>query len=81
MENDGDFFWVGNVHCKSQKGWLVTVGVNLRKNHRFTVKIKVGQDREQAVREHRKYPATLEAAAAALGAPPGARKHFRALEK
>ena len=80
MDDDGDIFWVETLRCKAMKGWIVKVGLNLKKAKQFPVKIKVGQDREEAVRGHPKYTAALEAAAAALGDQPGAIPHSNVLE-
>ena len=51
MDDDDSLFMVGGLRCKSQAAWLVRIGAGqLPKSSQATVKIRVGEDREQAVR-------------------------------
>ena len=51
MDDDDSLFIVGGLRCKSQAAWLVRIGAGqLPKSSQATVKIRVGEDREQAVR-------------------------------
>ena len=71
--DDDSHFLVGGLRCKSQAAWLVRIGAGqLRKSSRATVKIRVGEDREQAVRRfvHEK---KHTAAAALIDSAHGAR--------
>ena len=74
MDDDDSLFIVGGLRCKSQAAWLVRIGAGqLRKSSQATVKIRVGEDREQAVRRFVHDKNHTEAAAlidAAHGARP-----------
>ena len=49
--DDDSFFTVGGLRCKSQADWLVRIGVGqLPKALQNSVRIRVDEDREQAVR-------------------------------
>ena len=60
-------FDVDGVACKSQSSYLVTVGTNIPKKLRFPVKMRVGEDRDAAVRRHAKFVAASEFVAQSNG--------------
>ena len=72
--DDDSFFIVGGLRCKARADWLVRIGVGqLPKALQKSVRIRVDEDREQAVRRFVHEKKHTEAAAlidAAHGARP-----------
>ena len=51
MDDDDGYFLVGGLRCKVRADWLVLIGVGqLPKALQKSVRIRVDEDREQAVR-------------------------------
>ena len=58
-DDDGFLFPVDGLQCKAYSSYKVKVGLNLPKKHRFLVNMKIGDDRESAVRRHAKFASSL----------------------
>ena len=51
MDDDDSYFFVGGLRCKARANWNILIGVRqLPKAMQNTVKMRVDEDREQAVR-------------------------------
>ena len=74
MDDDDSYFFVGGLRCKARADWNILIGVRqLPKAMQKTVKMRVDEDREQAVRRFVHDKNHTEAAAlidAAHGARP-----------
>ena len=71
-DEDDATFYVGALRCRAQASWLVKIGVRqLPTALQTSVKMRVGEDREQAVRRYVQEN-NFAAAAALIGAARGA---------
>ena len=62
MATCDDDFHVDGVRCRALPNYKVFIGYGLPKSFRFMVAMRIGEDREDAVRRHKKFPAARAAA-------------------
>jgi len=66
MASYANDFDVDGVQCRALPNWLIKVGIGLPKSLTFTVKMRNGEEREEAVLRHAKFAAAKSAAASSM---------------